>query len=165
MAEISLREAAASEIDWMFEIQQQARSGGFLRGDSQAKLAKYIADEDAALLVVVQDNVNVGFVLLNGLAGEDHSIELRRIIMENPGQGIGQQVIQLIKKYAFDQRDAARLWLDVLAHNKRAQHVYKKLGFVVEGTLRKALLLNQERHDLVIMSILDKEYITSRKVD
>jgi RimJ/RimL family protein N-acetyltransferase len=53
------------------------------------------------------------------------------------------------------------LWLDVMAHNAAARHLYASEGFVPEGTLREALRRDGRYVDLVLMAILEDEYRSS----
>jgi diamine N-acetyltransferase len=54
----------------------------------------------------------------------------------------------------YSQTEAYRLWLDVLAYNARARHVYRSHGFVEEGVLRNAYeLIDESRIDLILMSL------------
>ena len=48
--------------------------------------------------------------------------------------------------------------LELLASNIRAFHLYKKLGFIVEGKRRGAILRNGERINSVRISILASEW-------
>ena len=58
---------------------------------------------------------------------------------------------------------AYRVWLDVLADNDRARHVYMRGGFIEEGLLRRAYKLPDEsRIDLILMSILRPEWLKQR---
>jgi GNAT superfamily N-acetyltransferase len=86
------------------------------------------------------------------------SIQLQRIVVADPGHGIGRQMLAGILDYVFQELKAHRLWLDVFETNKRAQHVYERLGFRREGILREAIFRDGEFHTQVLMSILDREY-------
>jgi RimJ/RimL family protein N-acetyltransferase len=46
----------------------------------------------------------------------------------------------------------------VLPHNERALRVYRALGFVHEGVLREAQIVNGVHESLAIMSILEHEW-------
>ena len=48
--------------------------------------------------------------------------------------------------------------LVVLDFNKKAQHIYRKLGFVEEGIQRDARLVDGKWHDVILLSILETEY-------
>lgn len=46
----------------------------------------------------------------------------------------------------------------ILDFNKRAQQLYRNLGFVEEGVQRETRLVDGEWHDVILMSMLEKEY-------
>lgn len=60
--------------------------------------------------------------------------------------------------YGFGILNLHRIELEVFTYNKRAAHVYEKIGFVREGVRRHALFYNHEYHDVILMSMLEDEY-------
>ena len=52
--------------------------------------------------------------------------------------------------------------LDVMKDNKRAYKVYRSLGFSVEGIHRQAARLGSSFKDLMVMSVLRREYYSYR---
>jgi RimJ/RimL family protein N-acetyltransferase len=60
--------------------------------------------------------------------------------------------------YAFNTLKLHRIDLEVYDFNPRAQHVYKKLGFVEEGTLRDVLFWEGKFHSAIKMSLLEPDY-------
>jgi RimJ/RimL family protein N-acetyltransferase len=66
--------------------------------------------------------------------------------------------MQLALTYGFDDLRLHRIDLRVLAFNERAIRCYRKCGFVVEGRLRDAALVDGERHDDLIMGLLASEF-------
>jgi RimJ/RimL family protein N-acetyltransferase len=104
----------------------------------------------------------VGFSILLGLQSEHKSLELRRIVVGAPNQGLGRQLLEAVAKKAFDEHGAHRLWLDVFEINARARHVYEDFGFLRDGIFREAVYRNGGYHSLVLMSLLDREYRQSR---
>lgn len=89
-------------------------------------------------------------------------MELRRIVVREPGKGLGSLALRLIVDYAFERLGAHRLWLDVKVHNHRAQRAYERVGFQQEGALRDSLLTDSVYESLVIMSILKPEHLALR---
>ena len=85
-------------------------------------------------LIVACGGRSVGFVILAGVDGPRPVVELRRIVIAEKGRGIGQAAVALVTRYAFDELDAAEVWLDVAAYNSRAAHVYAKCGFRIDST-------------------------------
>jgi RimJ/RimL family protein N-acetyltransferase len=51
-----------------------------------------------------------------------------------------------------------RIELQVYAFNPRARHVYEKVGFVHEGTMREALLWDAEWVDAHLMGMLSSDW-------
>jgi RimJ/RimL family protein N-acetyltransferase len=66
--------------------------------------------------------------------------------------------VRAVKRFAFEEHQAHRLWLDVKAFNARARHLYASEGFVEEGVLRECLRGESRFDSLVILSMLASEY-------
>ncbi|WP_146087144.1 GNAT family N-acetyltransferase [Chroococcidiopsis sp. TS-821] len=102
--------------------------------------------------------LSVGYVILAGLENLHHSIELRRLVIQDKGEGYGTAALRLIKKLAFEELHAHRLWLDVKHFNYVARRLYENESFVVEGILRECLKIGDRFETLVLMSMLQSEY-------
>ncbi len=81
----------------------------------------------------------VGFLILIGCRNPHQSIELKRMVIQAKGQGLGKAALRVVKRVAFDDLGAHRFWLDVKSRNARAKTLYETEGFVLEGTLREAV--------------------------
>ncbi|CAA9551770.1 MAG: Ribosomal-protein-S5p-alanine acetyltransferase [uncultured Thermomicrobiales bacterium] len=73
-------------------------------------------------------------------------------------QGLGTEATRLVLRFAFDELRLHRVGLLVLDINERAQAMYEKCGFVREGVVREGVLVGDEWHSDVTMSILEAEY-------
>lgn len=100
----------------------------------------------------------VGFVILVGCRSRHRSIELKRMVIQTKGQGLGRACVRLVKKIAFRDLGAHRFWLDVKLRNERARAFYATEGYVEEGRLRECLLTGTGYESLVVMSLLEDEY-------
>jgi diamine N-acetyltransferase len=100
----------------------------------------------------------VGFVILQGCRSPHKNLELKRIVIEHKGQGIGRACVNLLTRMAFDDFGAHRFWLDVKSNNQRAQHIYESAGFKREGMLRECLKQDDEWLSLTVLSLLEREY-------
>jgi len=91
------------------------------------------------------------------------SVELKRIVLQTPGRGLGRACLRVLKKLAFRDLHAHRFWLDVMSLNARALRLYAGEGFVEEGRLRESVRLGSDDSagwdSLVVMSLLDREYL------
>lgn len=103
----------------------------------------------------------VGYVILAGLAQPHDSIELMRITLAVKGKGYGRAILRQVKQWAFADRKANRLWLDVKETNERALHLYLSEGFRIEGKLRECLKTGDGYESLIVLSMLSSEYTSS----
>ncbi|NML46340.1 GNAT family N-acetyltransferase [Ramlibacter sp. G-1-2-2] len=99
-----------------------------------------------------------GFVILIGCRSPHQSLELKRMVVRSKGRGLGRASLRVVKKVAFDDLGAHRLWLDVKQRNTRAKALYDSEGFVVEGVLREAVKLDDGFESMVVMSMLANEF-------
>ena len=99
-----------------------------------------------------------GFVILQGCRSPHRAVELKRIVLQRKGEGLGRACVRRLKQLAFRDLRAHRFWLDVKAGNVRAQALYASEGFVVEGTLREAVRVEGGYESLIVMAMLEAEY-------
>lgn len=101
----------------------------------------------------------VGEAVLNDWNGGNRSCSFRILLgPRGRDRGLGTEVTRLIVGYGFEQLGLHRIELQVYAFNPRAQRVYEKAGFVVEGALRDALRWDGRWVDATVMSILAAEW-------
>lgn len=89
------------------------------------------SDKVEHLSVFDQKNHLIGFVLLNGIQPKATKIELKRIVISDPGKGLGTQVLKMIHERCFKNHLCKEVGLDVFKHNQRALSLYLKMGFVI----------------------------------
>jgi RimJ/RimL family protein N-acetyltransferase len=100
-------------------------------------------------------NQCVGEVVLNEWDGANESCNFRILIgPDGRDRGLGSEATRLMVAYAFTHLPLHRIELEVYAFNPRAQRIYEKAGFIVEGKRRDAFLFDGERIDAIMMSIL-----------
>jgi RimJ/RimL family protein N-acetyltransferase len=73
------------------------------------------------------------------------------------GGGYGTDAMRVLCRFGFDMMNLHRIQLDVFSENLRAIHVYKKVGFQVEGTRREAFFQYGRYLDIVVMGLLEGE--------
>jgi RimJ/RimL family protein N-acetyltransferase len=98
--------------------------------------------------------------LTNGSAGLG-------IVIGDPadtGQGYGSDALGALLGFGFGELRLERIWLDVYDFNDRARHVYERVGFVHEGTLRRAMFRGGVFHDVHRMAILRDEWSAGHEV-
>jgi len=72
--------------------------------------------------------------------------------------GLGSEATKLALNFAFQRLNMNKVHLRTSARFTEAVNMYKKLGFVLEGTMREHYFTNGHFEDKLIYSILAKEY-------
>jgi len=106
-----------------------------------------------------------GEVVLNDLNADNESCGFR-ILLQGPrfyGRGLGTEATWLVVDYAFGVAGVHRIELQVYDFNPRARHVYEKLGFVHEGTMRDALRWDGQWVDCHLMAMLTTDWEAARR--
>jgi RimJ/RimL family protein N-acetyltransferase len=74
------------------------------------------------------------------------------------GKGYGTDAMRLLVGYGFRELDLQRIALTVFSYNPRAIRSYEKAGFAREVVERAALYRDGQRHDIIIMGILRRDW-------
>lgn len=114
--------------------------------------------------VVKKGEDKLGFVGLFGFEGVHQKVEFGIMIdPKHQGHGYASIATKLAMDYAFLKMNVRKLYLIVDELNKKAIHVYEKMGFKQEAKLEKEYFVNGEYHDALMMRIFQDEYIKSIK--
>jgi RimJ/RimL family protein N-acetyltransferase len=157
---IRLLRTRKDDLDFVLSAEQSAENRSFISVWTREQHLDALTCKNLSHLIIenITEGSRVGYVILAGLADANQSIELRRIVVTEKGKGYGKEALRLVKKMAFQELKAHRLWLDVKEHNVRARHVYESEGFVAEGVLRECIKSEDGFESLVVMSMLCGEY-------
>ena len=77
---------------------------------------------------------------------------------ENWSLGYGSETTKLMIDYAFRTLNLNRIQLHVYTENTPALKVYKKCGFIIEGTLRQAMYRAGNYYDFYVMGLIRKDW-------
>src|SRR6266542_1320711 len=157
---IQVRPTQVNDLAFVLRAEHHPANALFIEQWSHDRHVAALSDPDFAHRIVERrsDAQPIGYIILVGLKNVHQSLEFRRIVITDKGHGYGRATIRFVKQLAFEQYHAHRLWLDVRAHNRRAQQLYQSEGFVIEGTLRECTKVEEHFESLVIMSLLCSEY-------
>ncbi len=78
-------------------------------------------------------------------------------------KGYATEATQLMIEYGFEILNLNRIQLHVSCENVHAIKTYKKVGFLIEGTLRQAMYHHDKYSDFYVMAILREDFYKSRK--
>jgi RimJ/RimL family protein N-acetyltransferase len=95
-----------------------------------------------------------GVDLVNGNAGIGISIGEKSLW----NQGFGTDAMKALLDFGFGMLRLERLWLEVYDFNNRARRSYEKVGFVLEGTQRRAIYKRGRFTDVHLMAMLRSEW-------
>jgi RimJ/RimL family protein N-acetyltransferase len=73
--------------------------------------------------------------------------------------GLGTDALRTLCRFGFDHMNLQRIELNVFGTNPRARRAYEKVGFVVEGTRRRAEFAEGHHVDSFLMGLLAEELI------
>jgi RimJ/RimL family protein N-acetyltransferase len=110
------------------------------------------------------DGALVGFVYLNNIDWFARNAEFGMLIGERDrqGKGLARETLELVATYAFGTLNLHKVYLRVVAFNKRALNLYRTFGFAEEGIQRQQAFLRERYHDVVLMGLLRREFERKR---
>lgn len=112
---------------------------------------------------VTETGAHVGNVYLRDIDWVSKNAALGVFIGEGNcrGKGYGSQALRLVVRHAFRDLGLYRVYLFALADNQGALAAYRKVGFTLEGTLRRHVFKAGEFKDVVVLGILRDEWAGS----
>lgn len=162
---LRLRPTMLSDLDFVTSVERDAHNLPFITPweRTQHEGALRIPDLRHFIVEAGAAGERDGFVIVQGCRNPHKSVELKRIVLQSKGRGLGRRCVRQLKRMAFRDLHAHRFWLDVKALNTRALALYASEGFVEEGRLRESVRAyvgeGTDGYDsLVVMSLLDREY-------
>lgn len=151
-------EATEEDIDWIISLEKDPENSRFIWLGTREQHEREIEDENVHLLLF-RDNAGkrIGYCL-----SESHDFrvfELRRIAITEKGKGYGREAMKGMFRYAFEDCNAHRLWLDVYPDNEIGINLYESLGMHRDGELRDSYLSSDgEFRNQIIYSLLAPEW-------
>ncbi|MEO1402558.1 MAG: GNAT family N-acetyltransferase [Cyanobacteria bacterium J06635_1] len=155
---VQFRETAVEDLPFVLAAERNPANSPYVTQWPLPRHQRAIEHPDERHWIIEVDDQPVGYAILAGLNNPNEVLECRRLVIIQKGKGYGRASVQWLKKFAFEQQQAHRLWLDVKTHNQRAQKLYRSEGFVKEGTLRECIKTNSGYESLYIMALLAPAY-------
>jgi RimJ/RimL family protein N-acetyltransferase len=149
-----------SDLDFVISVEQDTANRPFITPWERTQHEGAVRFPDFRHFIVEAGSgyASCGFVILQGCRNPHHSVELKRIVLQPKGQGLGRACVRLLMQMAFRDLGAHRFWLDVKSLNARALALYRSEGFVEEGRLRESVSTEDGYDTLIVMSMLEREY-------
>lgn len=134
------------------------------RADEEAWLAGAVhrtRPPDIVLAIeTLEERRHIGSVSLQQVHAEDRKAALGIMIGDRScwDRGYGADAILALLRFAFDEMNLNRVWLEVDEDNRRAIACYRKCGFREEGRLRSDRFRAGRYCDTLVMGVLADEF-------
>ena len=111
-------------------------------------------------IIETLDGEPIGTIGLIGINHLHQIAECYCVIGEKKywGNGIGTIVHSLLLKWAFDELGLYKIWATIHTDNPAIIKIVEKLGFKIEGTLRKEKYIAGKRIDVLRIGLLRDEF-------
>lgn len=111
-------------------------------------------------IIANKAGIGLGSVFLKNIDNVSNKAEYGIFIGAQPdsGKGYGSNATRLILKHAFEYLHLNKVYLRVIASNKKAITMYKKIGFHEEGFFHQEVYVDGEYIDIVFMAIFHDAY-------
>jgi len=114
--------------------------------EMEQQLSKILQQPNSTIIVAEVESLLVGFITAIGgnvTRNKHNAYIVIGILQDYCEKGIGTKLFQHLEEWA-KVNGIHRLELTVMEHNKRAIHLYKKMGFQQEGIRKHSLKVNNE---------------------
>ncbi len=129
--------------------------------DNNASVMRYWSERR---FVVECDGEKAGLVELVEINHVHRRAEFQIIISpEYQGKGLATRAAKLAMDYGFTVLNLYKLYLIVDKENEKAIHIYRKLGFTVEGELMHEFFINGQYRNAIRMCIFQHQYLAEHK--
>lgn len=156
---MTFRDATPADIPQICALERLPEFRTFVGSWPEAEHLRMLENPAVVYMVAEDQKGKVGAcAILQGLGSEHRAVELKRLVVAIPNQGLGRKLLTRVVDRVFGEYRAHRLFLDVFVDNERARHVYETFGFRKEGVMRDAIYRDGAYHSLVLMSLLESEY-------
>ncbi|MEY4710786.1 MAG: hypothetical protein RIS88_236 [Pseudomonadota bacterium] len=161
---VRLRPTLQSDLPYVLTLEQDPDNLPFITPWERTQHEAAIRFPDFRHFIIESGDAlqAAGFLILIGCKSRHRSLELKRMVVQHQGQGVGRAALRVAKKVSFDNLGAHRFWLDVRTHNTRARALYDSEGYVVEGVLRESVRVPDGYESLTVMSMLAPEFAQRR---
>ena len=175
---VILRPFEVNDIDTMINILNEPELKKLTGSISNDHDAKKTMDEDEIkrvsdwyksrndqtdrldLAIALKDtNQIIGEVVFNEYDDLTNNVNFRVLMSQSyNNKGLGTEAIQLFVRYGFEHLNLHKISLEVFSFNPRAERVYTKIGFIIEGIKREDFKYNEEYIDSKIYGMLKRDY-------
>ena len=158
---LRLRRANLTDLNYIMTLQYSPENLKFIVPFSE-DYHREIINSDASkkmdvIIEEIETGIAAGYFMLREI--DSPCLEYTHVIIGRKGLGYGREALKLLLKWTFEFKNYHRVWIDCKDYNTIALHLYESSGFVREGILREYLLTNGVYENLIVLGMLDREYL------
>ena len=164
-ARVALRPLAAADLpalaDWQKDPAiRQSFSTRLLAKLTEGMASEAEAPDDRDFIMCDENGQSIGLICLHHIDPVVSQAEMAKLIgaTHARGKGYATEATSLVLGYAFDELGLGRVYLRTAGFNLHNIRLNEKIGFRFEGILRGSDVLAERRMDVVLMSILRREF-------
>ncbi len=131
-------------------------------------LRRLLDGPDNEVGIISEGDEPIGAVAYLGIDKTQRRAELRKLIGKSSarGKGYAEEATHLWIQYGGHRLGLEKIYVSTLQTHLRNIQLNESIGFKVEGVLRREVLIDGERYDILRMGLCFDEYISAmRKVD
>ncbi len=114
-------------------------------------------------IIETEEQSPAGYTLIKHLDHKNRQAEIGLYLdPTQQGKGYGKDAFLTLMGYCFHELNLHRIYLEVFAFNEKASKMYEKIGFKEEGRKREAFFTQNQYHDIIVMSLLETEFVLSK---
>ncbi|MBF0187974.1 MAG: GNAT family N-acetyltransferase [Magnetococcales bacterium] len=163
---MQIRPGSIADIPFFLHQESREAFQGCIQSWSHAKHANSLIDPDKRYLIAEdEESIKVGYAIFSEFTSPHHALYLQRLVVAEPGRGVGRRFFTALLDMAFGEWEKHRLWLHVFPDNQRARNFYLRYGFQEEGLHRDAVLMNGRFHSWISMALLAPEWHGAERRD
>ena len=158
------KEHDAKTVQWLNNAELQEDFGLSRTITVESHRAWVDANPKTLIWAITRESRHLGNVLLD--VNENRRSAYLQIYLgeaSDRGKGIGGMALSCVLDFGFKELALHRIWLHTLPTNKVAEALYRKEGFVFEGTERDAVFRNGAFTDQHRWSLLHQDWIDLKK--
>ena len=158
---LRLRRANPTDLSYIMTLQYSPENLKFIVPFSE-DYHREIINSDASkkmdvIIEEIETGIAAGYFMLREI--DSPCLEYTHVIIGRKGLGYGREALKLLLKWTFETKNYHRVWIDCKDYNTIALNLYESSGFVREGNLREYLLTNGVYENLIVLGMLDREYL------
>src|SRR3989442_400073 len=153
---IAIRDIRQSDLPFLIEVRNECRT--MLHDDSAFTLdeaQEWFAATRPRFYIITCAAVSIGYFRTSRWHEANGHVSIGcDLHADFRGKGLAQAAYRVFLRFLFEECGMNKVSLEVLQHNARANRLYQRLGFVLEGVKRQEIWRDGQYLDSLVMSML-----------